>query len=124
MGQNRLRCNTAVTIREPLLALVLLAAAPLQAQNAELSGLITDPSGRAAPSARISVENSNTGATRNVSSNPQGEYSIPALSPGPYTITVQADGFKTAHQQGVGFEVAPRAPLDFPLPIGNSPEAS
>jgi len=102
--------------------IALLAVAPLLAQNAEFSGLITDPSGRAVPSARISVENSNTGATRNVSSNPQGEYSVPALLPGPYNITIEANGFKTVHQNGVVVEVDQRARLDFELTIGSNTE--
>ena len=59
----------------------LRLSSPLLAQNAELSGLITDPSGLAVAGARMSVQNSNTGATRAVSSNAQGEYSVPALLP-------------------------------------------
>ena len=54
---------------------------PLLAQNAELSGLITDPSGLAVPSARVVVQSADTAATRTVSSNQQGEYSVPALLP-------------------------------------------
>jgi len=93
---------------------------PLLAQNAALSGIITDPSGRAVPGARISVENSNTAATRAASSNAQGEYSVPALLPGPYNITVEAKGFKAVHQNGTTVEVDQRARLDFALSIGNA----
>jgi hypothetical protein len=106
-----------------VLVIALLAAAPLLAQNAEISGLITDPSGRAVPSARISVENSNTAATRAVSSNMQGEYSVPALLPGPYNITVEANGFQTLHQNGIVVEVDQRARLDFALTIGSNTES-
>ena len=100
----------------------LRLAVPALAQNAELSGLITDPSGLAAPGARISVENSNTTAARVVSSNAQGEYSVPALVPGAYNITVEANGFKTIHQNGVVVEVDQRARLDFALTIGSNIE--
>jgi len=96
---------------------------PLLAQNAALSGIITDPSGRAVPGARISVENSNTAATRAASSNAQGEYSVPALLPGPYNITVDALGFKAIHQNGITVEVDQRARLDFALAIGSNTEA-
>src|SRR5271165_138843 len=96
---------------------------PLVAQNAALSGIVTDPSGRAVPGARISMENSNTAATRAVSSNAQGEYSVAALLPGPYNITVEANGFKKIHQNGVVVEVDQRARLDFGLTIGSTTDS-
>jgi hypothetical protein len=102
--------------------MALLAAAPLLAQNAELSGLIADPSGLAVSGARVVVQSADTGATRSVSSNQQGEYSIPALLPGPYNITIEANGFKTVHQNGVVVEVDQRARLDFALTVGSNTE--
>src|ERR1700686_5136281 len=126
MGQNRLLTRAvpirAATVRERLLVIALLAAAPLLAQNAEISGLITDPSSLAVPGARVVVQSADTGATRTVSSNQQGEYSVPALLPGPYNITIEANGFKSIHQNGVVIEVDQRARLDFTLTIGSTTE--
>jgi hypothetical protein len=99
-----------------------LLVVPLIAQNAELSGLITDPASLAVSGARVVVENADTDATRTVSSNQQGEYSVPGLLPGPYTITVEANGFKTLHQNGVVIEVDQRARLDFALTVGSNTE--
>src|ERR1700694_3505156 len=121
MGQDR-RSGRAVTVRERLLSLAFLSAATLLAQNAELSGLITDPSNLAVPGARVVVQSADTAATRTVSSNQQGEYSLPALLPGPYNITIEANGFKTVHQNGVVVEVEQRARLDFALTIGSNAE--
>jgi hypothetical protein len=105
------------------LRLILFAVAlPLLAQNAELSGLITDPSGLAVSGARVVVRSANTGATRAVSSNQQGEYSVPALLPGPYNITIEANGFQTLNQSGVVFEVGQRARLEFALTVGSKTE--
>ncbi|HTA44397.1 MAG TPA: TonB-dependent receptor [Bryobacteraceae bacterium] len=101
-------------------ALVLVAAAPSFAQNAELSGLITDPSGAAVPGARVVVESRDTAAKRSASSNQQGEYSVPALLPGAYNVAVDANGFKTIRQNGVVVEVDQRARLDFALTIGDA----
>src|ERR1700676_3927428 len=120
MGQNSCR---AVTVRERLLVVALLAATPLLGQNAELSGLITDPSNLAVPGARVVVQSADTAATRTVSANQQGEYSVPALLPGPYNITVEANGFKTVHQNGIVVEVDQRARLDFGLTIGSNAES-
>jgi carboxypeptidase family protein/TonB-dependent receptor-like protein len=106
-----------------VVCLFLGISCPLLAQNAELSGLITDPSGLAVPNARVIVRSADTGATRTVSSNQPGEYSVPALPPGPYNITVEANGFATVHQNGVVVEVDQRARLDFALTIGSNTES-
>ena len=101
----------------------LLAQPAVFAQNAELSGRIIDPAGLAVPGARVVVRSQATGATRAVSSNQQGEFSVPALQPGPYNITVEANGFRTIHQNGVVVEVDQRARLDFALTIGSNAES-
>jgi len=112
----------AAIIRDRLLAVALLST-PLLAQNAELSGLISDPAGLAVPGARVVVQSADTRGTRTVSSNQQGEYSVPALLPGPYNITIEATGFKTIHQNGVAVEVDQRARLDFALTVGSNTES-
>ena len=72
-----MRCVTIVR-----LFLFALVAIRLIAQTANLSGIISDPSGLAVPNAKVTVKNQATGVTREVISNQQGLYSIPALSPG------------------------------------------
>src|ERR1700758_1212084 len=113
---------TSKWVLSAFIGVFLRLSSPLLAQNAEISGLITDPSGLAVQGARISVENSNTAATRAVSSNQQGEYSVPALLPGAYNVTIEANGFKTIHQNSVVVEVGQRARLDFALSIGSNAE--
>src|ERR1700678_1898815 len=112
----------AAIIRDRLLAVALLST-PLLAQNAELSGLISDPAGLAVPGARVVVQSADTRGTRTVSSNQQGEYSVPALLPGPYNITIEAKGFKTVHHNGVVVEVDQRARLNFALTVGSNTES-
>src|SRR5580693_8028002 len=116
----RWACASSLAHRLAFVVLALLATATLLAQNAELSGLITDPSGLAVPRANVVVQKVDTGGTRTVSSNQQGEYSVPALLPGPYNITVEANGFKTIHQNGIVVEVDQRARLDFALTVGSN----
>ena len=71
-------------------AITLLAGFRSFAQNADFSGIILDLSKLAVPNAHVLVENIATAATRVVSSNQQGLYSVPALLPGRYNITVEA----------------------------------
>jgi hypothetical protein len=70
------------------ICLCVWPAIPLLAQNAQLSGLIRDPANLAVPRAKVAVQSADTAATRTVSSNQQGEYSVAALLPGPYNITI------------------------------------
>jgi hypothetical protein len=106
-----------------LAAIAVLTAAPLLAQSAGISGSIGDSSGLAVPGARLTVQSVGTGAVRAVSSNQQGEYSVPALAPGAYDITIEAAGFKAFHQTGIVLEVDQRATLNFTLTVGNASES-
>ncbi len=87
-----------------------------------ISGYIVDPAGLAVPGAHVAVESENTGAMRDVFSNHQGLYSVPALLPGPYNITVEASGFKTLHENRIVLEAEQTARLDFNLTIGSTSE--
>jgi hypothetical protein len=104
------------------LVVALLATAPVVAQNAEISGLISDPAGRAVAGARVVVQSESTGARRAVSSNQSGEYAVTSLLPGAYEIAIEANGFKTIQQNGVLLEVDQRARLDFALTVGSTTE--
>jgi len=115
------RSGLAIAVKA--LVFGLLAPAAVTAQNAEISGFISDPSGLAVPAARVVVQSGQTGARRAVSSNQSGEYSVPALVPGSYDLTVEAKGFKTLQQKGVILEVDQRARLDFGLTLGSASEA-
>ena len=108
--------------RVHLVVFALLAAAPLFAQNAELSGAITDPDRLAIAGGLVSVRSLETGVTRAVLSNQQGEYSVPALPPGSYNLTVEAVRFKVIHQNRVVLEVGQRARVDFSLTLGSKTE--
>jgi hypothetical protein len=102
------------------LAVALLATGPVAAQDAEISGFISDPSGLAVAGARVAVQSGPTGARRAVSSNQYGEYAAPSLLPGAYDIAIEANGFKTIHQNGVVLEVDQHARLDFALTLGST----
>ncbi len=110
-------------LRATLALLSLPIAAAAQGTPAgTIYGYILDPDHRPVPSARVVVQSINTAATRDVVSNQQGIYSVPALQPGPYNITVEANGFKTLHQTGVVLEADQQARLHFTLKIGSTTE--
>ncbi len=89
-------------------------------QNAQISGLIQDPSALNVGGAQINVRNQQTGGKRTARSNESGFYSVYSLSPGTYRVSIQAAGFETVVREGVKLEVGDSARLDFSLRIGDS----
>src|SRR5580704_11168114 len=73
----------------------MLVSVPVRAQvsGATLSGTVTDVAGSAVPSAIVSIKNTATGITREVSTDSAGFYSAPNLPPAVYEVTASAPGF-------------------------------
>jgi len=96
----------------------IAAGAYAQNQSAQVSGLITDPSGAVVPRASLALLNKDTGLTRTSESNNEGYYVIPLLQPGNYSMTVKASGFETAVRDGINLQIAQNARIDFTLQVG------
>src|SRR5579875_617063 len=102
----------------------ILSPPPSSAQvNGQITGLITDPSGAAVPSATVIVQNDQTGIVRKVTSNDSGVYLVPLLPPGSYTITVEAPGFQEVRRSGIQLAVAESALINFSLTVGTSSQS-
>ena len=105
-----------------LAALLVVFAAQGFAQEATILGTVTDPTGAAVPNATITITNNETGVTRTLPSNGDGQYVAPDLHIGPYTIRVNATGFKAAEQKGITLSVGDRSRIDFKLQVGSAQE--
>ncbi len=99
-------------------ALVLFAAGFALAQQAELTGRITDATGSVIPGVKVTVTNIDTGVVRDTTTNSLGYYTVPLLQPGNYRITAAKEGFQTREQTGIVLQVDQQATLDFSLPVG------
>lgn len=62
-------------------------------------GTVTDPSGAAVASAKITATQATTSFARTVTSNSDGYYVISSLSPAAYTVTAEAGGFRVQKQE-------------------------
>jgi hypothetical protein len=92
------------------------------AQEATIVGTITDPSGAAIPKVTITIVNTETGISRTVSSNSDGQYVAPELHIGHYEVRAQATGFKADERNGIVLNVGDRERVDFRLEVGNVKE--
>src|SRR5207245_2010019 len=91
-----------------------------QVTGATLSGTITGPSEAVIPKAQVSVRNTATGVTREVTADTAGFYSVPNLLPGNYEVTVMSPGFSTARQSNVELGVGAQQQLNISLKVGET----
>src|SRR5678815_4758035 len=78
------------------LAPIILFAGITWAQTdlATIRGVVTDQSGAAVPTAKLTLANTGTNISRESESSENGDFEIPYLVQGTYTLTVTAQGFK------------------------------
>src|SRR3984893_4407134 len=100
----------------------LFTSIPARAQvtGATLSGTVTDASGAAVPNAQVSIKNTATGLTRDVTTDSAGYYTIPNIVPGVYEVRVSAKGFSTALQSNLNLDVGQQQQLNFTLRVGET----
>lgn len=102
-----------------LIPLLSAFALSLQAQNyAEITGSIGDPSSAVVIGAEVTVTNAATGQARTVTTNEQGNYTVPFLAPGVYEILVSSPGFRTSSRSDVQLQIGDVARVDIVLELG------
>jgi hypothetical protein len=101
-----------------LTSAALLFAGLAFAQSAQISGLVTDPSGASIPGAQVIIANQNTGIERTIETNESGFFVLPSVQPGIYRVTVTADGFRSSSRTDLTINVEQVARVDMQLEIG------
>src|SRR5258708_21289912 len=96
------------------------APASGQVAGGNLSGTISDPSGRLVPQALVAIENTATGITTTVTTNSDGYYAAANLLPGEYQVTVSAKGFATEVRKGISLTVGAQQVIDLTLQVGSA----
>ena len=80
----------------PALLVILFLTGVAFGQNAQLGGIVTDPSGALVPGVSITATNTATGVLTTTVTNESGVYSFPSLQPGrSYSVSASLPGFKT-----------------------------
>lgn len=115
MSRNRLRiagCIMAIVFG--LTGLCLFG----QALVGRISGTVTDPSGAAVSGAQVTITNTGTQATRTITTDGKGFYSVQELPIGSYRIAVNQTGFKRSSQSGLSLAADARITANFALQVG------
>jgi hypothetical protein len=101
-----------------LLALGLLAI-PLFAQmSASVSGRVTDPSGAAVPGATVTVKSLETDASKTVTTDGAGDYTVLGLPLGAQEVSAEKAGFNTTAPLHITLVVGQEAVVNLSLAIG------
>src|SRR3954470_19251848 len=89
-----------------------------QAVYGTIVGTVTDSSGAAVPSAKITILDVNKGVSYSVTTNESGNYTQGHLIAGTYEIRVEANGFQTFVQKNANVSVDTVTQVDAKLNIG------
>jgi len=100
------------------LALFLFAAPVLSQDTANLTGIVTDPTGAVVVGAKVTVTNVATNLETATETNSEGIYRVSFLRPGAYRVTISAAGFKRFIRENVTLSVGATVPVNASLEIG------
>lgn len=97
-------------IRVALLVGLALAVTPAlvlsQGQTGTVSGVVMDQSEAVVPGAKVTLTNTQTGVSRELTSNEQGYFYFDRVQPGEYTVSIAAEGFKKREVTSLDVRVA------------------
>src|SRR4029077_12584421 len=93
-----------------------------QSSEGRILGTITDQSGALVAGARITITNTSTNVSRQLTTTGAGEYVAPNLEPGPYRVSAEAQGFNKAVSTEFMLEVSRDVRIDLKLHPGATNE--
>lgn len=111
------RLGSLAALAVAAVAWAALAAAPATAQtSATITGEVRSADGAAIPGAEVTVAGESL--RRQVATDADGRYRLPALPAGTYEVRAAADGFAPAVRSGFALLLNSRVALDFELEVG------
>lgn len=106
-----LKTKVFLTLAMMLISVILVGTINAQSGTTGINGTVTDQNGAAVPGATVKLTSPATGFERTVTTNDEGKYNFPTISPGTYRIEVEAGNFKRAVTNDV------QALVDLPIEI-------
>ncbi|MBV9216860.1 MAG: carboxypeptidase regulatory-like domain-containing protein, partial [Acidobacteria bacterium] len=118
-----LKKSMIIGLATSMLMLVFAALSFAQETTGNIVGTTKDANGAAISGATIRVDDPAKKVTvRTVTSNGDGDFTVPNLPAGVYNVTIEASGFKKIVQNGVKVDVGQRRAVDAALEAGNVSE--
>jgi hypothetical protein len=90
--------------------------------SGSLTGKITDPSGAVVPNANVSITNSTTNQSFEITTDSDGEYRAQNLPPGTYSLNASAPGFKNLTATNLNVRPGMRSKFNASLEVGGVSE--
>ncbi len=115
------RVSALASITFAFLLTATLAVAQLG--DAEITGLVKDPSNAPIPGATLTLVNEDSGVTRTATSDEVGRYRLLALPPGRYSLKVELPGFRPETITGIVLNIGTHVDRDIALSVGNLQDA-
>src|ERR1041384_5722639 len=113
-------------IRWLLVVVWCLAASTMSAAAQEFRGAVTgrvvDSSGAVLPGVPVTATNVATNVGSTSTTNAEGSYTIPYLTPGTYTVVAELSGFKKLSRDRVEVRIGDRLVVDLRLEVGQVEE--
>ena len=102
------------------LAMILSSTMIYAQESAEITGVVTDPSGAVIPNVKVTASNEATQAKQSTTTNSAGLYTLPGLTPGRYLVVFSASGFAKYIKSGVVLNIAATVQENASLKLGSS----
>ena len=104
-----------------IIVLIALGNGPVfgQGTTAAITGTVKDMSGAVLEGAAVTVKHLDTGLTRAVQADANGNYNIPSLPIGAYEVTAEKTGFRREVRRGIDLAVAQEAQVNLTLQVGS-----
>ena len=101
-----------------LFALLTVPWVTAQEFRGSISGQVTDSTGAAIPSAKVTITNAATNVSDGATTDGTGHFAVLYLTPGQYAIAAEAKGFKKLVRTGIEVQVGDRLTINLPLEPG------
>ncbi len=106
-----------------MLTLALALSAIAQTTSGSISGNVTDPNGASVANATVVLKDAARNFSQTATSDAEGRFVFPTLSPSTYTLTIEASGFKKQERTGILLVANDRQALgDLKLEVGQANE--
>ena len=109
-----------------ILCVAVCAAGPLlraQSYYGSLRGTVVDPNGGSVASAKVTMVDEGTGASRSELSKSTGEFVFNEVVPATYAVAVEAPGFKKFERKGIVVGTQQQISVDMKLEVGQVSES-